>query len=104
MNRIDKLQDMLLTSPDDCFLLHALGLEYLKLDDTDNALQSFSKVLETDARYVGTYYHLGRLLERLGRRDEAIRTYETGIRVAGELRDLHARNELQMALDDLLDD
>lgn len=104
MNRIEKLNEMLLSSPADCFLLHALGLEYLKLNDQPHALESFRKVLQINDRYVGTYYHLARLLEQLGMREEAIAVYEKGIAVAGELKDMHARNELQMAYDDLLDE
>lgn len=104
MSRIDKLNEMLLSSPDDCFLLHALGLEYQKLEQNEKALECFRKVLHVNTEYVGTYYHLGRTLEQNGLREDAIAVYEKGIEIAGKLKDLHARNELQMALDDLLDE
>jgi hypothetical protein len=44
---------------------------------------------------VGTYYHLGKLYEALNRKDDAIKTYETGMKVAKEQRDNHAFSELQ---------
>lgn len=103
MNRLYKLNEMLAASPNDCFLLHALGLEYLKTGEIENALASFKKVIENDANYVGTYYHLAKTLEKAQQHEEAINIYEQGIEVATKLKDNHARNELQMALDDLID-
>ena len=47
---------------------------------------------------MGTYYHLGKLYEAMGRSGDAIRTYRTGIDQAGRASDFHARSELQGAL------
>lgn len=94
---------MLIASPDDCFLLHAIGLEYVKINALENALASFKKVIESNPEYVGTYYHLAKTFERMGNTEEAISVYQSGIEVAARLKDMHARNELQMALDDLID-
>jgi hypothetical protein len=41
------------------------------------------------------YYHLGKLYETLGRKDEAIATYKNGIEVASKQQNAHARSELQ---------
>ena len=51
-----------------------------------------------DPSYVGLYYHLGKLLERLERIEEAVSVYRDGIGIATRLKDLHARSELQSAL------
>lgn len=105
MNRIEKLNELLKNSPQDCFLWHAKGLEYVKMEDFEQATECFRHVLtHLDERYVGTYYHLAKTLERLGRNEEAMSVYEKGIAVAKQVNDHHARNELQMALDDLTDD
>ncbi len=101
MERIHKLNELLASSPKDCFLLHALGLEYVKIGEIEKALHSFMTVIETDENYVGTYYHLAKAFERLQRNEDAINTYEKGIEIASKLKDMHARNELQMALEDL---
>jgi Tfp pilus assembly protein PilF len=103
MDRIAKLTEMLFESPSDCFLMHALGLEYQKIGAWDMAKLQFEKVLETNMNYIGTYYHLAKTYERLNLIDNAITTYESGIKIANELKDNHARNELQMALEDLID-
>lgn len=101
MDRIQKLTQMLEASPRDCFLLHALGLEYIKLGELNNALNYFEKVIASDKNYVGTYYHLAKVYEKIGEEANAIETYENGIQVAILLKDQHAKNELQMALEDL---
>lgn len=104
MERIEKLNTMLEQFPKDCFLRHALALEWAKLGDYSKARSYFEQVLALDPNYIGTYYHLGKALEKLGFPAEATGIYEEGIKRAGLLKDNHARNELQQALDDLNDD
>ncbi len=102
-DRINKLKVFLEKQPGDSFLQHALALEYIKIDDDGAARILFETLLENDPGYVGSYYHLGRLLERVGENEKAITTYENGIAAAKVAGDNHAKNELQMALDDLVD-
>lgn len=100
-DRIEKLKAFLQTSPEDCFLNHALALEYIKLDDDNQALALFRKNLQQDENYIATYYHLGKLLERVGESEEAIAIYEKGMEKAKAARDMHSYNELQSAYEDL---
>lgn len=102
--RIDKIKEMLKQSPHDCFLLHALGLEYRKMALDELAIEAFRQVLESDANYLGTYYHLAKTYEALKLPDQAIQVYQKGIEIAIAAKDLHARNELQMALDEMTDE
>jgi len=103
-DRINKLRQFLEKQPDDSFLQHALALEYVKMEDDATARQHFETLLLRNPDYVGSYYHLGRLLERQGENEGAIKCYEKGIMVAKAANDNHAKSELQMALDDLLDE
>jgi Tfp pilus assembly protein PilF len=103
MNRIEKLKEMLLQQPKDCFLHHALGLEWIKMGNLENALNCFLSVISNDENYVGTYYHLAKTYEKLGQVEQAVVIYEKGIQIATKCNDKHAKNELQMALDDILD-
>lgn len=103
MDRVSKILNMLNESPEDCFLNHALGLEYLKIGKIEDAVVSFNKVLNTDINYVGTYYHLAKAYETLHEPNKAVEIYEKGIEIAKILKDNHARNELQMALEELID-
>lgn len=100
--RIEKLKVFLKDSPDDCFLNHALALEYVKKEDDMAARQYFEKNLSHDPSYVATYYHLGKLLERIGANDQAISIYEKGMQITKAANDMHSYSELQAAYEDLV--
>ena len=102
MDRINKLREYLQSSPDDSFLKHALALEYIKIGDDAEARDLFENILLADPKYVGTYYHLAKLLERLGENDLAVQWYEKGMDAAKEAGDNHSYNELQAAYEDLI--
>ena len=64
MERIAKLKEFIASNPEDSFIQHALALEYIKIGDDDAALQLFEELLNRNENYIGSYYHLGKLLER----------------------------------------
>ncbi len=103
-HRIQKILDFLEKSPHDCFLLHALALENIKNNNLLEAQNLFEKVLAINPNYVGTYYHLGRLLEQKGKRQKAIETYEEGMKMCQINGDRHSLSELRSALDILMED
>lgn len=88
--------------PGDSFLRHALALEYIKLDNDKDARMLFEAILKDEPGYVGSYYHLGKLLERTGETSQAIEWYEKGMQQAKAANDQHAYNELQAAYEDLV--
>ena len=100
MERIVRLKEFLAANPTDSFLQHALALEYVKLGDDAEAKRWFEKVLQENEGYVGSYYHLGKLLERMNDWEGAIVVYETGMQKAKETGDEHGYNELQAAYGD----
>ncbi|RYG02746.1 MAG: tetratricopeptide repeat protein [Chitinophagaceae bacterium] len=102
MERIDKLREFLKANPDDSFLGHALALEYIKLNDLKLARETFEALLARDPGYVGSYYHLAKLLEGQGDQEGAILWYEKGLAEAQKAGDRHAYGELRAALDDLI--
>lgn len=102
MNRINKLKEHLTTSPEDSFLQHALALEYIKIGEDVEARMLFENILKREPTYVGTYYHLAKLLERAGHNEEAIQWYEKGMTAAKQAGDQHSYNELQAAYEDLV--
>ncbi|MEX1202566.1 MAG: tetratricopeptide repeat protein [Ferruginibacter sp.] len=101
MNRIEKLLEYLKTNDKDSFLQHALALEYIKIGEDEAARLLFNELLLREPSYVGSYYHLGKLLERQGNFDKAIRIYQRGMEEANRADDRHAFNELQMAKEDI---
>lgn len=102
MDKIKKLQEYLGCQPEDTFLMHALALEYVKVDDLQAAKGWFERVLTIDPGYTGTYYHLAKLLETIGAREDAIRIYEQGMEACTAAGDQHAYRELQSAYEDLV--
>jgi Tfp pilus assembly protein PilF len=102
MERIEKLRQYLEASPADNFLQHALALEYIKNGDDAQAQQLFENILDRDPKYVGSYYHLAKLLERVGNNEQAIQWYERGMIAAKEAGDQHSYNELMAAYEDLV--
>jgi predicted Zn-dependent protease len=101
MDRIARLKELLNTQPDDPFLQHALALEHIKSGDDSTARSLFEALLAKDPAYVGSYYHLAKLLERQGDEAAAIATYEKGMAVAKAAADNHAFSELRSAYEEL---
>jgi Tfp pilus assembly protein PilF len=99
MDKIERLNEYIQSDPTDSFLLHALALEKIKNGDDATARNLFEELLTREPEYVGSYYHLGKLLERNGETMLAIEWYKKGMeaaRIAGD-------NQLQAAYDDLAD-
>ncbi len=96
-DRLAQLEQFYEEDPDDPFTRFALAQEHLKNGNTAKALDFFEELVETDPDYVGTYYHLGKLYERLDRTEDAIDTYAQGIDVAREQKEQKALSELQDA-------
>jgi Tfp pilus assembly protein PilF len=101
MDRIEKLKEFLQANPKDSFVQHALALEYIKLGNDGEARILFENILDRESGYVGSYYHLAKLLERIGENDSAIKICEKGLVEAKKAGDQLAYNELQGVYDDL---
>jgi Tfp pilus assembly protein PilF len=102
MDRIEKLKEFLVESPGDSFLRHALALEYIKLGKDGEAREQFETLLAADPGYVGSYYHLAKLMERNNEIERAIKIYETGMEQAKKAGDKHAYGELRGAYEELV--
>jgi Tfp pilus assembly protein PilF len=89
MDRIEKLLEYMKSSDKDSFLQHALALEYIKVGKDEEARKLFNEILLREPTYIGSYYHLGKLLERVGDFDKAIRVYKRGMEEAKRAGDNH---------------
>ena len=101
MERIERIKEMLAASPQDSFLNHALALEHIKLGDDTEARKLLETLLYNNPAYVGSYYHLAKLLERNGDEAGATDWYQKGMHIAKEQGDQHAFNELRSAWEEL---
>ena len=100
MDRIEKLKEYMKTADKDSFLQHALALEYIKVGKDEEAKILFNEILKREPTYIGSYYHLGKLLERIGDTPKALRVYKRGMEVADAAGDQHSYIELQAAYED----
>lgn len=96
------MKEFLLANPQDSFVQHAMALEYIKLGNDEDAKQLFETILDREPGYVGTYYHLAKLLERTGETDAAIKIYEKGMAETKKAGDNHAYGELKGAYEELI--
>lgn len=96
--RLEQLKEFLKDSPQDPFLKYAVATEYLKLGKQKEALEGYMDLITNHADYVGTYYHLGKLYEKMNRPDDARTIYKNGMIITQQKRNMHALNELRGAL------
>ena len=95
------MNEFLKANPADSFVQHALALEYIKLENDEQARLLFEEILNREPGYIGSYYHLAKLLERNEKTDEAIRVYEKGMEEAKKAGENHAYGELKGAWEEL---
>ena len=95
--RIQRLIEMHKNSPKDEFLNYAIAKEYESLGDLDMALETFINLKELNENYIGLYYHLGKLYERLDDTSNALKTYDDGINISKKISDFHSLSELNNA-------
>src|SRR5690606_12543512 len=96
------LEKFLQQSPNDCFLHHALALEFVKQNNREKALYHFTANLNFDKNYVATYYHLAALYKKMENEPKDIETYEQGMEIAKAIGDQHSFSELRSAYEELI--
>ena len=97
-NRIEQLKKMLSDNANDSLTKYMLALEYRELGEQEKCLELFEQIIENDPNYTAVYYHLGKLYEDIGRREEAETTYLTGMQLVQDKNGREYR-ELKGALE-----
>lgn len=96
-NRLDQLMSYYEADKNDPFIQFAIAKEYEKNNNLDQSLSWFEQLYNNHSDYIGLYYHLGKLLEKLDRITDAKRIYSEGLVVAKNKKDFHAASELNNA-------
>lgn len=97
MSRLETLLNFLKEDPNDAFTRYAIATEYNQMGDLEQAQTYYEYLIQHHEDYVGTYYHLGKLYEKVGQQERAIETYQKGMQVAFKAKNMHAHSELQSA-------
>ncbi len=95
---VDNLEAMLARGQDSALLRYSLGGEYLKLNQPDKAAEHLRQAVVKDPKYSAAWKLLGKTLAEVGHKDEAIKAYENGIKVAEEKGDKQAAKEMTVFL------
>lgn len=96
--RIKQLNQMLEQSPNEPFLLFALGQEYKNEGNLEQAIFYFEKIYTNTKKYTGVYYHLAETLIKQKAPDQRIKeVYEKGLTICKQENDRHALSELNNA-------
>jgi tetratricopeptide (TPR) repeat protein len=99
--RIELLEESLQTDPNSAFVRYALAMEFANAGRSQEAWAHFDHLLTHHPEYSAAYYQAGKLLARLGRHEDAGQVLAKGIEVTGKQGNLHARSELEAALEEL---
>ena len=81
---IDLLNEIIDTDPDDKLALLARGSVYLKMGNTENAIDDFSRTLQIDSNHPKAYHLRGLARELAGDDDEALKDLNKAIDIDSE--------------------
>ena len=101
MDRIDSIKQLLIQSPQDTFLNYALAMEYMSINQYQEAIKQLEWIRMHQVDYLPLYYQLAHLYEATDQNDQAIETYEQGIKIAVQQSDKKTELELKSALEEL---
>ncbi len=97
--RREMLEEFVTIDPNDSFSRYALALELEKEERAEEAIVQLQEVIKRDEDYVAAYYHLGRMLAKASKEEEALAVYNRGIVAATKAGDQKTRNEIQDAIE-----
>jgi predicted Zn-dependent protease len=99
--RLEAFQKLVLAGPDDPFTRYALAMHLRSMGRLEEAVEALAALGARVPDYLPTWLMLGQALEAAGRDGEAARAYQDGVAAASRKPDLHARGELEAALEAL---
>ena len=99
--RLEAFQKFVQARPDDPFTRYALAMHLRSMGRLAQCVEAFSELTTRSPDYIPTWLMLGQALEAVGKGAEAARAYQDGMAAAARCKDLHARGELEAALEAL---
>ena len=99
--RIQAFRAFVAKNPGDAFARYSLAMALRSAGLGAEAATEFEELRRRRPEYVPAYLMSGQVLEALGRDADAARAYEEGVAAASRGNDMHARSELEQALETL---
>lgn len=100
-SRLEKLHRLLAAEPNDPFCLYGIAQEHAKAGDVEVAIEWYDRAVAADPTHAYARFHKARLLETLGRLDEARDELRRGLEAARGTGDGKAISEIAGALEAL---
>jgi predicted Zn-dependent protease len=101
MSRLEQIQNLLVSEPNDTFLNFGLAMELAKAERWAESLAQFDRVRELDPNYIPAWFQKGNTLVAMGETDAARAVLQEGIAVANRTGDTHAAGEMAGLLETL---
>jgi len=93
---IENLEGMLARGQDNALLRFSLGSAYLKAGDNDSAVAHLAQAVAHDPQYSAAWKLYGKALTELGRLQDAMAAFDSGIQVAEAKGDIQAAKEMRV--------
>ena len=98
MASLESFERMLALGKDSALLRYSLAMEYLKLNNADQAIEHLKLALQHDPTYSAAWKHLGRAYEASGDFSQAADAYVKGIEAAEKKGDKQTAKEMGVFL------
>ena len=96
MGLIENLEGMLARGQDNALLRFSLGGAYLKAGDNDRAVVHLAQAVAHDPTYSAAWKLYGKALAEVGRLQDAVAAFDSGIAVAEAKGDIQAAKEMRV--------
>jgi len=97
-DKVAQLKELIELDPDDAVLHYGLGCECLRRGEFTVAAEALQRALELQPDYSAAHRELGKALEKLNRREEAVAAYRRGHQIATGKGDLQTAREIEVFL------
>lgn len=97
-DKVAQLRELIEMDPDDAVLHYGLGCEHLRRGEFAAGAEALQRALELNPDYSAAHRELGKALEKLNRREEAVAAYSRGYEVAKRRGDLQTAREIEVFL------
>lgn len=95
MSRLEQLKKLVMLEPNDPMSHYGLGLEYINLEQWEEAAAAFAQAIAVNEQYSAAYYHKARAELAAGRNADAVATLDHGMEVARTAGDWKTENEMR---------
>lgn len=98
MSRLEQLQTLLATEPDDAFLNFGIAMELAKVQRFEESLAQFERTIALDPNYIAAYFQKAKTMLAMGDDEAAKEGLLRGIAQATACGEHHAKGEMEELL------